>query len=130
MLASAVVAQGRVEEGLELSERTEEIAAHDDLDAQVKWRIARAQVMAASNLLSEAERFAREAVEVAEPADMIVLEADALTCLGEVLLAARSPSEAVPVLERATSLYDAKGDVVSGARRRATLDALAGTRFL
>lgn len=130
MLASAVVAQGRVEEGLELSERTQEIAASDDLDAQVKWRIARAEAMTASNLLSDAERLAREAVEVAEPADMIVLKADALSCLGEVLLAARSPSEAVPMLERAVSLYEAKGDVVSRARRLATLDALAGSRFL
>jgi hypothetical protein len=34
------------------------------------------------------------------------------------------------VLERALSLYDQKGDVVSAAKRRATLDALAGTRFL
>lgn len=130
VLAGALVAQGRVEEGLELSERTEEIAASDDLDAQVKWRIARAQGMIAANRLPDAERFAREAVDVAGPADMIVLEADALSCLGEVLLAARSSSEAVPMFERAISLYDVKGDVVSASKLRATLDALTGTRFL
>jgi hypothetical protein len=60
----------------------------------------------------------------------VILSADALSCLGEVLLAARSPSEAVPVLERAVELYEVKGDVVSAARRRTTLDALSGTRFL
>jgi class 3 adenylate cyclase/tetratricopeptide (TPR) repeat protein len=130
MLASAVIAQGRADEGIEMTMRTEEIAASDDLDAQVKWRIARAEGMVALDRMPDAERFARQAVEVAEPADMIVLEADALSCLGDVLLAARSPSEAVPVLERAVSLYDQKGDVVSAAKRRATLDALARTRFL
>ena len=121
---------GRVDEALELSERTEEIAATDDLDAQVRWRIARAQALAAANRLADAERFAREAVEVAEPGDTVILHADALSCLGEVLLAARSPSEAVPMLERAVELYEAKGDVVSTAKRRATLDALSGTKFL
>ena len=33
-------------------------------------------------------------------------------------------------MERALELYDAKGDVVSAAKRRATLDALTGTKFL
>jgi tetratricopeptide (TPR) repeat protein len=130
VLAGALVAQGRVDEGLELSERTEEIAAPDDLDAQVKWRIARAQALTAYNRLADAERCAREAVAVTEPADTVILSADALSTLGEVLLAARSPSEAVPVLERALDLYEGKGDVVSAARRRATLHALSGSRFL
>ena len=130
LLAGAVVEQGRVDEALELSERTEEISASDDLDAQVRWRVARAQALIAANRLAEAERFAREAVEVAEPGDTVVLTADARSCLGDVLLAARSPSEAVPVLEGALGLYAAKGDVVSEARLRTTLDALSGTRFL
>ncbi len=130
VLAGVLVEQGRVEEALELSERTEQIAAMDDLDAQVKWRVARAQALTASNHLAEAERFAREAVEVAAPGDTVILDADAHSCLGEVLLAARSPSEAVPVLERALELYETKGDVISAAQRRTTLDALSGTRFL
>ena len=130
LLACALVQEGRVDEALELSERTEEISAEDDLDAQVKWRIARAQALAAVNHLAEAEGFARDAVAVAEPGDTVILRADALGCLGDVLLAARSPSEAVSVLEHAVALYEGKGDVVSASRRRATLDALSGTKFL
>ena len=130
LLATALVAQGRSEAGLELSERTEEIAAGDDLDAQVRWRIARAQALAAANRLADAERFAREAIALAEPADTIVLTGDALSCLGEVLLAARSPAEAVPFLEGALTLYETKGDVVSAGRRRVTLESLSGTKFL
>jgi tetratricopeptide (TPR) repeat protein len=130
LLASALVAQGRLDEALELIERTEGTAAPDDVDGQVRWRIARAQAMVTSNQLAEAEQFAREAVAAAEPGDTVVLTADANSALAEVLLAARSPSEAVPVLERALELYEAKGDVMSAARRRATLDALSGSRFL
>jgi tetratricopeptide (TPR) repeat protein len=127
MLASAVIAQGRVAEGLEMSERAEDIAAADDLDAQVRWRIATAEGLVAQSLLPE--RIAREAIDVAEPADMIVLEADSHACLAGVMLAARSPSEAVPALERALALYERKGDRVSASRTRGTLDSLAGTRF-
>jgi class 3 adenylate cyclase/tetratricopeptide (TPR) repeat protein len=130
VLSLALTAQGRLEEALAASERTEEIAAADDLDAQVKWRIARARALAASGVLADAERFAREAIEVASRGDGTVLSADAHGCLGDVLLAARSPSEAVPALERAVELYAGKGDVVSAARRRAMLESLSGTKFL
>jgi tetratricopeptide (TPR) repeat protein len=130
VLAGALAAGGKVDEALELTERTEETAASDDLDAQVRWRVARAEALTAANELADAERFAREAVDFADPADTVVLTADSLSCLGEVMLAARSPSEAVPALERALQLYEAKGDVVSAAKRRATLDALSGTKFL
>jgi tetratricopeptide (TPR) repeat protein len=130
VLAGALAAGGKVDEALELTERTEETAASDDLDAQVRWRVARAGALTAANELADAERFAREAVDFAEPADTVILTADSLSCLGEVMLAARSPSEAVPALERALQLYEAKGDVVSAAKRRATLDALSGTKFL
>jgi class 3 adenylate cyclase/tetratricopeptide (TPR) repeat protein len=130
VLAGALAARGKVDEALELTERTEEIAARDDLDAQVRWRVARAEALTAANELADAERFAREAVDVADPGDTVILTADSLSCLGEVMLAARSPSEAVPALERALQLYEAKGDVVSATKRRTTLDALSGTKFL
>ena len=128
VLASALAAQGKSDEALALSRRTEEIAAPDDLDAQVRWRIARAQAHIERDEVPEAERHARSAVELAEAGDMILLSAAALTCLSEVMLAAGSPSEAVPALERALAHYEAKGDVVSAGRRRKTLDGLSGTR--
>lgn len=130
LLAGALVGRGCAGEALALTERTEVMAAGDDLDAQVRWRIARARALGATGDPAGAERYAREAVRVAEEADMIVLTADALSCVGDVLLAARSSAEAEPMLRRALRLYEQKGDVVSAARRRATLDALAGTRFL
>ena len=126
MLASAVVRQGRTGEALALTRRAEEIAATDDLDAQVKWRLARVEVLLATGELAEAERLAREAIAAAEPSDTIILLADSLAALGAVMRAARAPSEAIPPLTRAVELYEAKGDVVSAGRQRAALRAIEG----
>jgi class 3 adenylate cyclase/tetratricopeptide (TPR) repeat protein len=130
MLAATLVAQDRLQEAISLTERAEALTAPDDLDGQVKLRTARALALAGRGERAEAERLAREAVEMAAASDTVVLHADALSCLGEVLLGAEAPTEAVPPLERALALYEAKGDVVSAARRRATLRRLAGTRSI
>jgi tetratricopeptide (TPR) repeat protein len=128
MLAATLVAQNRLGDALSLTERAKALTAPDDLDGQVKLRTARAFALAGRGERADAERLAREAVEMAAASDTVVLHADALSCLGEVLLGAEAPSEAVPVLERALALYEAKGDVVSGGQQRATLRRLSGTR--
>jgi class 3 adenylate cyclase/tetratricopeptide (TPR) repeat protein len=128
MLAATLVQQDRPDEALALTERAKSLSAPDDLDAQVKWRIAHARALATRGEFAETERLTREAVERAAASDTIVLHADALACLGDVLLAAQAPSEAVPVVEESVTLYDAKGDVVSAAKGRTTLDRLARAR--
>ena len=127
MLASAIVRQGRTEEALELTRRAEEIAAPDDLDSQVKWRLARIETLLATGGLAEAERLAREAIAEAEPSDTTILLADSLAALGAVMRAARAPTEAVPPINRAIELYEAKGDVVSAGRQRAALRVIGDT---
>ena len=126
MLASALVAAGRHDEALELTARARDIAAPDDLDAQVRWRLARAEALIASGGLAEAERLAREAIAEAEPSDTRLLLADALATLAAVMRAARSPGEASGPARRAIELYEAKGDVVSAGRQRAALRAVEG----
>jgi class 3 adenylate cyclase/tetratricopeptide (TPR) repeat protein len=126
MLASAIVRQGRTDEALALTRRAEEIAAPDDLDAQVKWRLARVEVLLATDQLAEAERLAREAIAEAEPSDTIILLADSLAALGSVMRAARAPAEAIPPINRAIELYEAKGDVVSAGRQHAALRVISG----
>jgi class 3 adenylate cyclase/tetratricopeptide (TPR) repeat protein len=128
MLAATLVQQDRPAEALALTERARSLSAPDDLDAQVKWRTAHARALATGGEFAEAERLAREAIERAAASDTVVLHADALACLGDVLLAAEAPSEALPVIEESVSLYDAKGDVVSAAKGRTTLDRLAHAR--
>jgi tetratricopeptide (TPR) repeat protein len=128
MLAATLVQQDRPDEALALTERARSLSAPDDLDGQVKWRTAQARALAALGEVSEGERLARGAVERAAASDTIVLHADALACLGDVLLAAEAPGEAVRVVEESIALYETKGDVVSAARCRATRDGLAEAR--
>jgi tetratricopeptide (TPR) repeat protein len=69
----------------------------------------------------EAERLALEAVALAEETrDFPLLRGDALLDLGEVLIAIGRRQAAVGPIEKALSLHERKGNVVSAsaARRR------------
>jgi tetratricopeptide (TPR) repeat protein len=122
LLAQALYAQGRDEEGLRFSELSEEVAAPEDLSAHVQWRSARAKLLARGGRLEEGEALAREAVALAELTDFLVVHGDALVDLAEVLRLAGRGDEAVPALEDAIRLYDRKGNVVSSRRARALLE--------
>ena len=43
MLAASLVPQGKLTEAIALCEEAETVAAPDDLDGQVKWRLAKAR---------------------------------------------------------------------------------------
>ena len=60
---------------------------------------------------AEAERLAREAVELAAPTDFLDLQATALLALARVLRAAGSP-EAASAAAEAQAVYERKGNVV------------------
>jgi tetratricopeptide (TPR) repeat protein len=123
MLAAALVPQGRLVEAIALTEHAERIAAPDDLDAQVKWRLARSSARVAEGDYADAERLAREAIALAAPTDSLLLHADAFAGLGYALVGAGAASEAVHPWNAAIELYQAKGDVVSAARWRSALEA-------
>jgi class 3 adenylate cyclase/tetratricopeptide (TPR) repeat protein len=125
MLAATLVPQGRLVEAIALTERAEGIAAPDDLDGQVKWRLARSAARVAESEHADAERLAREAVALAETTDSILMHADALAGLGYGLVAAGAADEALGPWSSAIELYEAKGDVVSAARWQAARDAHA-----
>ena len=74
------------------------------------WRVARAQVQAVREA-AEAERLAREAVELAAPTDFLDLQATALLALARVLREAdhRKP-RASP--REAQAVYERKGNIV------------------
>jgi class 3 adenylate cyclase/tetratricopeptide (TPR) repeat protein len=116
MLAAALAAQDQTTEAIALTEEAERTAAPDDLDGQVKWRLARAAALTAEGESAQAERFAREAVTLAEASDTVLIHADALAGLAYVLLSAGAGSEAREPAACAGELYEAKGDVVSAAR--------------
>jgi class 3 adenylate cyclase/tetratricopeptide (TPR) repeat protein len=119
MLARIVRDQGRDIEALELCERAEAASAVDDLEAQARWRMVRAPILARANSMDDAVEMAKAAVDLARRTEGPVLQADALSELAWVLHAAGRPVEAREAIDAAAALYAAKGNVVAGARAAA-----------
>jgi class 3 adenylate cyclase len=113
-LAGAVSAQGRHEAAERLTHVSEETASPDDYLSQILWRATRGRVLAGQGRIGEGERFAREAVAIAEGTDDVNLRADTLVALAEV-----RPDEAAVLIEGALRLYDEKGNIVSAEKARA-----------
>ena len=59
-LAEAVYAQGRYDEAQRLTEDSEALAEHDDLDAQARWRATRAKVLARRGQFTAARQLAAQ----------------------------------------------------------------------
>jgi hypothetical protein len=66
-----------------------------------------------------------EALELTEKTEELESQAQVYMDLAEVLEISGRSDEAVPHLREALARYDAKGNVVSAARARERLDALA-----
>ncbi len=124
-LAGALYAQGRFEDAKELSEASERDAAPDDIQTQVLWRAIRAKVLANEGRVEEAESFARAAVGLVEQTEFVIVHANALMDLAEVLRLAGRSDAAIPVAQEACDLYRRKGDRVSAKRARAVLAELS-----
>jgi tetratricopeptide (TPR) repeat protein len=122
ILADALVAKGDDEEAERLLELTAAWALDDDIDPQISRRRVQAKLHARHGELDEAERLAREAVELAGRTDYTIDHARALEDLAEVLRFAGRPAEGATELRRALGLYEAKGDLVSAANVRALLE--------
>ena len=120
LLADAVLAQGRVDEALELTEAVESMTVPEDVDAQTGWRRVRAKALARQAQIEEAVQLAREAVAIAERTEYHELHVQSVAVLGEVLLLAGS-DEADDVLRRALDLHEQKGNVVGAAQVRQLL---------
>ena len=119
-LADVLYTQGQDERALELSDVSERATAPDDLSAGVQWRSVRAKLLARRGE-PKAEALAREAVALAAETDFLVLRADALMDLAEVLRVAGRGDEAARCVEQALELYEQKGNVVGAERARSSL---------
>ena len=119
-LARAVYAQGRYAEAEELTQLAEELSGDDDLTSQALWRSVRAKALARRSLEADAEELARKAVALLEGTDALILQADALEDLAEVLELAGGDG-ARECLNEALKRLERKEDVVSVVRVRALL---------
>jgi tetratricopeptide (TPR) repeat protein len=125
LLAVALVQQNRYEEALHYADLAANWAAPDDMASQVGQLRARARVLAARGEFESAIASAREAVRLAHRSDDISQRGDALVDFGAVLDGAGRAAEATAAIRDAIGLYERKGNVVSTARARATLERLA-----
>ncbi len=124
LLAQSVQAQGRSAEAAEISRIAEELAAEDDVEAQAVWRAVRAKVLAEAGEYKDAERLAREAVELLRETEATVKLADTLLDLAEVLISAGQVRAGQAALEEGSRLHEAKGNLVAQSRAQALLDEL------
>jgi tetratricopeptide (TPR) repeat protein len=109
LLAEAVCLQGRYDEAEEYAEATAAAAIEHDLEPASRWRSVRARVHAHRGELEEAERLAREAVEILAATDWLAEHGDALVVLADVLELAGRTAEVLQLLEEALALYERKG---------------------
>ncbi|MCI0634755.1 MAG: AAA family ATPase [Actinobacteria bacterium] len=121
-LARPLVDLGRDEEAFRLTVESEELAAEDDITAQIPWRQVRATVLARRGEVEEAERLAREAITIAESTDGLLDQGDSYMALATVLRLAALPTEATEAARAAVERFERKGNVVSAARARAFLE--------
>jgi class 3 adenylate cyclase/tetratricopeptide (TPR) repeat protein len=125
LLAEALFRSGRIDEAGEFTRIGEEAAGADDLATQVPWRSVRAKILAVRGEVEAARSLAAEALERGRGAEDNLFFADALVDQAEVLITTGSPAEALPVLRRARTWYEAKGNVVSAKKTRALLEEAA-----
>ena len=118
-LAHVLHRLGRPEEALQVALASRAIAADDDLFAQVRWRGAAARSLAGQGELAEAGRLAAEAVEIAEPTDVLSMRADALLDQAAVAATAGRSDDARQAAQAALALYQAKGNRPGAARAEA-----------
>jgi DNA-binding SARP family transcriptional activator/tetratricopeptide (TPR) repeat protein len=123
-LAEALYRLGRFEEAEEWTHVSERHTGADDIGAQFSWRGVRAKLAALRGAAETAEALAREGVALAEQTDAVNQHAQALLDLAEVLHVGDRSGEARPLVERALSLYEQKGNVSDAARTKAVLDQL------
>jgi tetratricopeptide (TPR) repeat protein len=120
-LAEVLVRSERFDEAEEVARETAELGADDDFDPMYRWRVVQARVLAHRGEHEEAERLAREAVEIMEATDWYVQRGDAHAVLGEVLEVAGKTDEARGSYARAIAFFDLKGAVVDADRIRRRL---------
>jgi Flp pilus assembly protein TadD len=107
-----------------LVSRATELGASDDVATQTIVRQVRATVLAQRGELAEAERLAREAVDLMNTTDMLFARGEAYEDLGFVLYAAGKTTEGEHAIEQALDLYEAKGAIARADRARRQLAKL------
>jgi tetratricopeptide (TPR) repeat protein len=124
MLGETLYRQGRWEEAGRAAGRVAELALPGDFDADFRWRALRARVLARRGEFEEAERLAREAMNIVDATDWHMQRGEAALALGEVVELAGRADEARVAYERAVESFERKGMVPDAEAARRRLAAL------
>jgi class 3 adenylate cyclase/tetratricopeptide (TPR) repeat protein len=111
----------RLDDAERWAARAAELGTEEDVVTQVLWRQARARVLARRGEHEEAERLAREAIEIGETTEDLNSKAEARADLGEVLSAAGRPQDAARAAEEALARFEAKENLVRAGQMRERL---------
>ena len=121
--ALALYELGRLDEAAEWAQKGRELGGADDVSTQLLARQVQAKVLARRGQHAEAERLAREAVELAEKTDVLIRQGHALADLAEVLELAGRREEAATALHEALERYERKGALAPAGQIRERLVA-------
>jgi tetratricopeptide (TPR) repeat protein len=124
VLGRVLCALGRHGEAELLAARGRELGHDDDVMTQQIWRATQALVHSARGEHDEAERLAREAVDLSLRSDSPWRQGDALSDLAEVLEAAGRGNEAAAALHEAIDRYESKPIIPLARRARERLTSL------
>ena len=103
--AEALYAQGRLAEAQQITEEAQASAGPEDFDAQARWRVARAKVLARSGQFTAARTLLDEASALVSPTSWAALQADILLARAEVDRLAGAPGQAAASLRAALRIY-------------------------
>jgi tetratricopeptide (TPR) repeat protein len=117
-LAEVLYQQGEFEEAARRNRVAQSGSTIDDVATEWRWRTVEAKLTAYEGDFAGAERLARAAYELLADTDALNHQAACLVSLGEVLSLADRPSEAVIAFERASELFEQKGNVVAARKTR------------
>jgi tetratricopeptide (TPR) repeat protein len=121
MLADALVGHGRHDEAERYLGVCERLADPSDVDAQTRWRRARARLLARRHETRAAEHLAREALALIAATDFLNDHGSTLLDLAEVLRAAGRPGEANAAVRQALDLFERKENVAMATQARRLL---------
>jgi class 3 adenylate cyclase/tetratricopeptide (TPR) repeat protein len=124
LLAEVLYRQGDLDGAEEYTRISEELAAHDDVSSQFRWRSVRGKILASRGDVADGEKLAREAVAMIQASDDLNSQGEALIDLAEVLRLGGRTADATEAAREALALFEAKGNTVSSALARATVQEL------
>jgi class 3 adenylate cyclase/DNA-binding winged helix-turn-helix (wHTH) protein len=117
-IANSIYAQGRFADAAEWIELARRHSTPDDLGAEFPWRSVLAKLTAEAGEFDEAERLAREAVELVDRTDSLNQRAEIRLDLAHVLRSAGRDDEAAAAALEGAALYEMKENVVGAERAR------------